>query len=86
MNPISSQERMESIAPEHAPQTARYGGRTGDNSLGRALGYFILRLSLGVDMAMHYVVRTWGISKDSFRSRRKCLKAIFCRCRGCTRS
>jgi thiosulfate dehydrogenase [quinone] large subunit len=64
MNPISSQERMESIAPEHAPQTARYVGRTGDNSLGRALGYFILRLSLGVDMAMHYVVRTWGISKD----------------------
>jgi thiosulfate dehydrogenase [quinone] large subunit len=64
MNPISSQERIESSASEREPQAARYAGRTGDNSLGRALGYFVLRLSLGVDMAMHYVVRTWGISKD----------------------
>ena len=64
MNPVSSQERIESGSPERGAQTARYTGRTGDNSLGRALGYFILRLSLGVDMLMHYVVRTWGISQD----------------------
>ena len=64
MNPVSSQERTESSASEHATGTARYAGRAGDNSLGRALGYFILRLSLGVDMIMHYVVRTWGISQD----------------------
>lgn len=35
-----------------------------DNSLGRALGYFILRLSLGVDMLIHLVVREWGVSQD----------------------
>jgi thiosulfate dehydrogenase (quinone) large subunit len=64
MNSVSSQERTESSASEHATVTARYVGRAGDNSLGRALGYFILRLSLGVDMIMHYVVRTWGISQD----------------------
>jgi thiosulfate dehydrogenase [quinone] large subunit len=64
MNPVSSQGRTDSIASATAVRTARYAGSTGDNSLGRALGYFILRLSLGVDMLMHYVVRTWGISKD----------------------
>ena len=64
MNPAGSQERIESNTSERGTQTAQYVGRTGDNSLGRALGYFILRLSLGVDMAMHYVVRTWGISQD----------------------
>jgi thiosulfate dehydrogenase [quinone] large subunit len=64
MNPVGSQERIESSAPERGTRIDRYAGRTGDNSLGRALGYFILRLSLGVDMLMHYVVRTWGISKD----------------------
>ena len=64
MNPVNSQERIESSAPERGTQPARYAGRTGDNSLGRALGYFILRLSLGVDMVMHYVVRQWGVSQD----------------------
>jgi len=64
MNPAGSQERIESSAPEQGTRAVRYAGRTGDNSLGRALGYFILRLSLGVDMLMHYVVRTWGISQD----------------------
>jgi len=75
MNPVTSQERVaESAAPAGAAsatpalaesaQGKRYAGRTGDNSLGRAMGYFILRLSLGVDMLMHYVVRTWGVSKD----------------------
>ena len=64
MNPVGSQERIESGASERGIPVGRYAGRSGDNSLGRALGYFILRLSLGVDMAMHYVVRTWGISKD----------------------
>ena len=64
MNPVSSQERTEPSASERGTRAARYAGRTGDNSLGRALGYFILRLSLGVDMLMHYVVRTWGISQD----------------------
>jgi len=64
MNPADSQERIGSSGPGSATQIERYAGRTGDNSLGRALGYFILRLSLGVDMLMHYVVRTWGISKD----------------------
>ncbi len=64
MNPVSSQERTESGVSEHAAGTARYASPAGDNSLGRALGYFILRLSLGVDMIMHYVVRTWGISQD----------------------
>lgn len=70
MNPAASEER---IAPGASVGTApsaqgaqgqRYASRTGDNSLGRALGYFILRLSLGVDMLMHYVVRTWGVSQD----------------------
>jgi thiosulfate dehydrogenase (quinone) large subunit len=64
MNPVGSQERIESNSSEHGIAIGRYAGRTGDNSLGRALGYFILRLSLGIDMLMHYVVRTWGISKD----------------------
>jgi len=64
MNPVGSQEHIESSAPEQGNRRERYAGRTGDHSLGRALGYFILRLSLGVDMLMHYVVRTWGISKD----------------------
>jgi thiosulfate dehydrogenase [quinone] large subunit len=65
MNPASSQDRIDSNASERCEvSTARYAGRTGDNSLGRALGYFILRLSLGVDMLMHYVVRTWGVSQD----------------------
>jgi thiosulfate dehydrogenase [quinone] large subunit len=61
MNPAGSQEL---IGVERGAQFGRYACRTGDNSLGRALGYFILRLSLGVDMLMHYVVRTWGVSKD----------------------
>jgi len=64
MNPVGSQERIESVASERGILIGRYAGRSGDQSLGRALGYFILRLSLGVDMLMHYVVRTWGISKD----------------------
>jgi len=64
MNPVSPQGRIESSSPERGAQIARYAGRMGDNSQGRALGYFILRLSLGVDMLMHYVVRTWGISQD----------------------
>ena len=64
MNPVGSQGGIEPSAAERATPAARYAGRTGDNSLGRSLGYFILRLSLGVDMLMHYVVRTWGISKD----------------------
>lgn len=65
MNPVSSQDGIDSNASERREvSTARYAGRTGDNSLGRALGYFILRLSLGVDMLMHYVVRTWGVSQD----------------------
>jgi thiosulfate dehydrogenase (quinone) large subunit len=64
MNPVGSQERIESVASERGILIGRYADRSGDHSLGRALGYFILRLSLGVDMLMHYVVRTWGISKD----------------------
>jgi thiosulfate dehydrogenase [quinone] large subunit len=64
MNPVGSQERIETNAPESGTRFERYAGRTGDNSLGRALGYFILRLSLGVDMIMHYVVRQWGVSQD----------------------
>ena len=64
MNPVGSQERVESGAAERGTRIEQYAGRSGDHSLGRALGYFILRLSLGVDMLMHYVVRTWGISKD----------------------
>jgi thiosulfate dehydrogenase (quinone) large subunit len=64
MNPLGSQERIESSASERETRVERFAGRPGDHSLGRSLGYFILRLSLGVDMLMHYVVRTWGISKD----------------------
>jgi len=65
MNPVTPTDRIDSNASERREiSTARYAGRTGDNSLGRALGYFILRLSLGVDMLMHYVVRTWGVSQD----------------------
>jgi thiosulfate dehydrogenase [quinone] large subunit len=64
MNPVGSQERIESSASEREIPSGRYAGRAGDNSLGRAIGYFIVRLSLGVDMLIHFVVRTWGISKD----------------------
>lgn len=64
MNPVSSPDHSEANATQRGAVAVRYASRTGDNSLGRALGYFILRLSLGVDMLMHYVVRTWGISKD----------------------
>ena len=64
MNPAGMQERIEPNVSAHGAETSRYAGRAGDNSLGRALGYFILRLSLGVDMVMHYVVRTWGVSQD----------------------
>jgi thiosulfate dehydrogenase (quinone) large subunit len=64
MNPVRSQERTESSTTERGARIEKFAGRSGDNSLGRSLGYFILRLSLGVDMLMHYVVRTWGISKD----------------------
>jgi thiosulfate dehydrogenase [quinone] large subunit len=64
MNPLGSQERIESSASERETRVERFAGRPGDHSLGHSLGYFILRLSLGVDMLMHYVVRTWGISKD----------------------
>jgi thiosulfate dehydrogenase [quinone] large subunit len=64
MNPASSQERTELSASESGARVEQFAGRSGDHSLGRALGYCILRLSLGVDMLMHYVVRTWGISKD----------------------
>jgi thiosulfate dehydrogenase [quinone] large subunit len=64
MNPVGSHERIEGNASERGARIEQYAGRSGDHSLGRALGYFILRLSLGVDMLMHYVVRTWGISKD----------------------
>lgn len=64
MNAPGSQDRNEPSPPERRTQVEQFAGRKGDNSLGRALGYFILRLSLGVDMLMHYVVRTWGISKD----------------------
>jgi len=64
MNPVGSQERIEVGASDGGTRVERYAGRPGDRSLGRALGYFILRLSLGVDMLMHYVVRTWGISQD----------------------
>jgi thiosulfate dehydrogenase (quinone) large subunit len=64
MNPAGSQERTESSTSEREARVERFAGRPGDHSLGRSLGYFILRLSLGVDMLMHYVVRTWGISKD----------------------
>jgi len=64
MNPVSSRERIDSSLSDHGDRVGRYAGRSGDHSLGRALGYFILRLSLGIDMLMHYVVRTWGISQD----------------------
>jgi thiosulfate dehydrogenase [quinone] large subunit len=64
MNPAGSVGRIEFSASESGTRIEKFAGRTGDHSLGRALGYFILRLSLGVDMLMHYVVRTWGISKD----------------------
>ena len=64
INPVGSQERIVPSASERETSIGRYTRRMGDHSLGRALGYFILRLSLGVDMLMHYVVRTWGISKD----------------------
>jgi thiosulfate dehydrogenase (quinone) large subunit len=63
MNPVGSEEH---IAPPIAGNTlgGRYARPAVDNSLGRALGYFILRLSLGVDMLMHLVVREWGVSQD----------------------
>jgi thiosulfate dehydrogenase [quinone] large subunit len=64
MNPVSPSEPIESSAPAREARPGRYAVPVGDNSLGRALGYFLLRLSLGVDMVMHYVVRQWGISQD----------------------
>jgi thiosulfate dehydrogenase [quinone] large subunit len=64
MNPIGSQERTGSPISAGEALPGRYAAPAKDNSLGRALGYFVLRLSLGVDMFMHLVVREWGVSKD----------------------
>lgn len=75
MNPVSSPQAAEASATPFAEnaqgkpfaenaQRGRYARPAADNSLGRALGYFILRLSLGVDMLMHLVVREWGVSQD----------------------
>jgi thiosulfate dehydrogenase [quinone] large subunit len=64
MNPVSSSEPIESSASAREARPGRYAVPAADNSLGRALGYFLLRLSLGVDMVMHYVVRQWGVSQD----------------------
>jgi thiosulfate dehydrogenase [quinone] large subunit len=66
MTPAGSPQGVEASTIAHgdaAPFAQNAQGKR-DNSLGRALGYFILRLSLGVDMLMHYVVRTWGVSQD----------------------
>ena len=86
MNPAGSVGRIEFSASESGTRIEKFAGRTGDHSLGRALGYFILRLSLGVDMVMHYVVRTWGNFQQGFRSRhgKNVREATSCRCRGCT--
>jgi len=64
MNPVGSQERIESATAPRTTTPGRYARPIADPSLGRALGYFILRLSLGVDMFMHYIVRQWGVSRD----------------------
>lgn len=72
MNPVGSEEHAAAPIAQSAQgkpfledaQRGRYARPARDNSLGRALGYFILRLSLGVDMLMHLVVREWGVSQD----------------------
>jgi len=71
MNSVTSTQAAEASATAGAAmpfakdtQRGRYTLPARDNSLGRALGYFILRLSLGVDMFMHLVVREWGVSQD----------------------
>jgi thiosulfate dehydrogenase [quinone] large subunit len=64
MNPVRSSEPIVSSTPAREARAGRFSVPAADNSLGRALGYFLLRLSLGVDMVMHYVVRQWGVSQD----------------------
>lgn len=77
MNPVSSPATAEAgtapgtVAAETVKNRlfaesaqGKYARPPRDNSLGRALGYFILRLSLGVDMLIHLVVREWGVSQD----------------------
>ncbi len=54
MNPAGSQERTESSAAEGGARIERYADRSGDHSLGRALGYFILPLSLGVHLNLTF--------------------------------
>jgi thiosulfate dehydrogenase [quinone] large subunit len=44
--------------------TQGIAGPSGSSPLGLRLGHFLLRLSLGVDMFMHYIVREFGVSKD----------------------
>jgi thiosulfate dehydrogenase (quinone) large subunit len=44
--------------------TQGIAGLSGSSPLGLQLGHFLLRLSLGVDMFMHYIVREFGVSKD----------------------
>jgi len=64
MNPVGSQERIESSASQRTAPAGKYTHFVADPSLGRALAYLILRFSLGVDMFMHYIVRQWGVSQD----------------------
>jgi thiosulfate dehydrogenase [quinone] large subunit len=64
MNQGSSHERIEPGPSEGTTRVEPFADRSGNSSHGRRWAYFILRLSLGVDMFMHLVVREFGISQD----------------------
>ena len=60
----SSQVSTEAGASERGAEAGGVPSPPRDSLLGRRLAYFILRLSLGVNFFIHWIVRQFGVSKD----------------------
>jgi hypothetical protein len=58
MNQAGLREQGKAIVSEARDQVI--ADKSSSLHVGRRLGHFLLRLSLGVDMFMHYVVREFG--------------------------